>query len=124
MIFVPMRFHPTFQNFSCSPPFAPGKTPRSQVLVKYSLCIEIWSTFSSKSIERPWWKGGRAPAFQSQVAHQEPTKCFRLNWLLATFKIFQNRRILIQVKRFKTQLIIPLYQAPRRNVSTPIPGKS
>ena len=27
------------------------------------------------------------------------------------------------MERFKTQLIMPLYQAPRRNVNTPAPGK-
>ena len=101
--------------------FAPGRTPRSQVLVKHSLHIETCSTSSSKSIDHPWWKGGKAPAFQSQVAHQEPTKCFWLNWLLVTVEISQNRGILNRVEQFKTQLIMPLYQVPRRNVNTPIP---
>ena len=62
---------------------------RSQVLVKHSLHIEIWRA--------TWWKGGSTLAFQSQVAHQEPTKCVRLNWLLVTVKLFQNRRILSRV---------------------------
>ena len=133
MIFVPMHIHATFQNLSCSHPFAPGKTPRSQVLVKHSLRVEIWFTSSSNSINcplvvrrkspclvnpyiAPWWKGVRAPAFKSQVPHKEPTKCFRLNWLSMTV-------ILSRVERFKTQIIMPLYLAPRRNVNTPIPGK-
>jgi hypothetical protein len=30
---------------------------------------------------------------------------------------------LSRVERFMTQLIMPLYQAPRRNVNTPAPGK-
>ena len=113
-----MRFHATFQNLFCTHPFAPGKTPRSQVLVKHSLRIEIWSTLSNKSLDHPWWKGGR-DTFQYQDAHQEPTKLFRLNWLLVTITIFQNRRILSVVERFKTQLIISLYQV----VNTPTPGK-
>jgi hypothetical protein len=41
MIFVPMHFHATFKNLSCSPPFPTGKTPRSQVLVKSDLLLVV-----------------------------------------------------------------------------------
>ena len=64
--------------------------------------LEIWSTSSSKSIDRPLVERRKSPCFPISSCSPRTNQCFRLNWLLMTVKIFQHRRILSVVGRFKT----------------------